>query len=291
MSQTPQLFLRRNLSLRFYRSGSGDSYIHRYSYTTQKWQAYGKYIQGDDNNAYINGLDYVDGKLYTSWTVRETPDANTNHGFYFAYSDDAGRTWYNTKGEKLSSPISTSLESTLIEDVPQNSQMVNQEGQFVDAKGRFHGLMRDNLSGSSLYQHYLRDTDGMADSPHPLASISVANLSNTLLGTWTKTAINPGDISPPTLYLLRGKLAADASGETLIAMLPDEPKLELHIYTSTAAGGFKDWKLLAVVPNASTEPQFDRNRLRDHNVLSIFVRQGGGYPDRKLQVWDFQLEF
>lgn len=103
--------------------------------------------------------------------------------------------------------------------------------------------------------------------------------------------IRPGDISPPDLYAPRGKLAADASGEHLIALLPDEPALETRIYASTSAEGFKDWALLTVIPNTSTEPLFDWSRLKRDNVLSVFVRQGGPYPDRKLQVWDFKLEF
>ncbi|KAI9150589.1 Ulvan lyase, long isoform [Paramyrothecium foliicola] len=248
-------------------SGSGDSYIHRYSTSTGRWQAYGKYLQGNDNNAYINGLDYHNGRLSTSWTVRETPDANTNHDVFYAYSDDDGRTWRNTNGAVLPKPIPA--ENPLVWRVPQNSQMVNQEGQLVDSQGRFHMLMRDNLSGKQLYQHYLRDTNG----------------------AWSKRAIDPPNLGPPNLYNLRGKFAADKSGNNLIALLPDEAALELHVYVSTKAKDYRDWTLLTVIPNSSTEPLFDKVRLRDSNVLSLFVRQGGPFPDRKLQVWDLTLEF
>ncbi|KAM5354024.1 hypothetical protein ACJ41O_000674 [Fusarium nematophilum] len=257
------------LEFRIGQSGSGDSYIHRYSTSTGRWQAYGKYIEGDDNNAYINGLDYLDGKLYTSWTVRETPDANTNHGVYFAYSDDDGRTWFNSNGTELPRPISTSLDSTLVWDIPQNSRMVNQEGQLVDTKGRVHVLMRDNLSGGHLYQHYLRDTDG----------------------TWTKNPIDVDDLNGPDLFDPRGKFAGDKAGEHLFALLPDVGATSTRIYVATASEGFQDWKFLAAIPNTSTEPLFDKARLHDQGVLSVFVRQAGGYPDRKLQVWDFELEF
>jgi hypothetical protein len=256
------------LEFRIGQSGSGDSYIHRYSSSTGKWQAQGMYIQGDDNNAYINGLDYLDGKLYTSWTVRETPNADTNHGVYFAYSNDDGKTWFNTNGTKLTKPISTSDASTLIWDIPQNSRMVNQEGQLVDTKGRFHILMRDLLSGEHLYQHYLRDTNGK----------------------WSKNAINPAGLNGPDLYDPRGKLAGDASGEYLFGLLPDPVKQSTGIYVATASKGFKDWTSLAEIPNTSTEPLFDKTRLHEFGVLSVFVRQAGGFPDRKLQVWDFELD-
>ncbi|KAH7151326.1 Endonuclease/exonuclease/phosphatase [Fusarium sp. MPI-SDFR-AT-0072] len=230
------------LEFRIGQSGSGDSYIHRYSASTGKWQAYGMYIQGDDNNA-------------------ETPNADTNHGVYFAYSNDDGKTWFNTNDTKLAKPISTSDDSTLIWDIPQNSRMVNQEGQLIDTKGRFHILMRDLLSGEHQYQHYLRKADG----------------------TWTKNAINPAGLNGPDLYDPRGKLAGDASGEYLFGILPDPVKQSTGIYVATASKDFKDWKSLAEIPNTSTEPLFDKTRLHESGILSVFVRQAGGFPDRKLQ--------
>lgn len=141
-------------------SGAGDSYIHRYSSSSGQWQSYGRYIQGNDNNAYINGLDYFNNKVYTSWVVRETPDANTNHDVYFAYLDLKSRTWYNTLGAQLTVPISTMSTQTRVWTVPQNSAMVNQEAQLVDAKGRVHIILRDKMTGKQLYQHYIRGLDG-----------------------------------------------------------------------------------------------------------------------------------
>lgn len=110
-------------------------------------------------------------------------------------------------------------------------------------------------------------------------------------GKWTKNAIKVNGINGPDLFDPRGKFAGDKSGEHLIALLPDLKALKTGIYASTATGGFKDWKFLADIPNTSTEPLFDNTRLRDKGILSVYVRQGGGFPDRKLQVWDFELAF
>ncbi|KAF5025529.1 hypothetical protein F66182_2434 [Fusarium sp. NRRL 66182] len=217
------------LEFRIGQSGSGDSYIHRYSSSTGKWQAQGMYIQGDDNNAYINGLDYLDGKLYTSWTIRETPDADTNHDVFFAYSNDDGTTWFNTNDTQLKRPISTSDKSAMVWEIPQKSRK------------------------------------------------------------WTKNAINPTGLSGPDLYDPRGKLAGDARGEYLLGILPDPVKQLTGIYVATASNSFKDWTLVADIPNTSTEPLFDRMRLHESGVLSVFIRQAGGFPNRKLQVWDFEL--
>lgn len=250
-------------------SGAGDSYIHRYSVSSGQWQSYGKYIQGNDNNAYINGLDHRDGKVYTSWVVRETPDANTNHDVYFAYLDLARRTWHNSAGAQLSVPISTASTQTRVWTVPQSSGMVNQEAQLMDAQGRFHIIKRDKLNGTQRYQHYVRAPDGK----------------------WTKNQINPGSLSSPDLYAPRSKIAGNAAGNVVIALLPDAPALTTRIYAATLAGGYTDWTLLTVISNTATEPLFDRTRLATEGILSLFIRQGGGYPNRKLQIWDLKLEF
>nr|URT29638.1 AmpH [Beauveria felina] len=213
------------------RSGSGDSYIHRYSARSGLWQPYGMYVQGNDNNAYINGLDTHDGKLYTSWTVRETPDANTNHDLFFAYSEDDGQTWFNTNGMPLPKPLLADAEEAMIWRISQNSGMVNQEAQLVDSEGRFHMLMRSNISGSQAYEHYVRSVDGT----YPLNSLLFQPYAHIDAGVWSINRIAPGSISPPDLYAPRGKLAADASGQHLIALLPDEPARETRIYTSTSS--------------------------------------------------------
>ena len=69
-----------------------------------------------------------------------------------------------------------------------------------------------------------------------------------------------------------------------------QKKLQTKIYGSTAAGDFRDWTLLATISNTATEPLFDRVRLRRFGILSLFIRQGGPYPDRQVQVWDYKLQ-
>ncbi|KAM0571189.1 hypothetical protein ACHAP9_003616 [Verticillium nonalfalfae] len=108
--------------------------------------------------------------------------------------------------------------------------------------------------------------------------------------TWSKSAINPSGLLGPDLYDPRGKLAADASGEYVIALLPVAATSETRIYVASTREKFRHWVLLTSIPNTSTEPLYDQVRLREYDVLSVFVRQAGSYPDRMLQVWDFKLE-
>jgi len=226
----------------------------------------GKYLQGQDNNAYINGITSQNDKLYASWTVRETPTASTNHDFYFAFSEDEGKTWKANSGSTVAKPITPSTAGIKVYAIPQNSEIINQEAQCADSKGRFHALMRDNSTGTARFYHYMR----------------------TSTGVFSKTAIMVPGLSTPPYLSYRGKLAS--SGDTLIALLPDSPKSTVTIWGATAAGNFQDWKSLANIPNVNGEPLVDYERLKS-GVLSVFVRQGGPFGTRKVQVWDFGLSF
>ncbi|KAF1942330.1 hypothetical protein EJ02DRAFT_176083 [Clathrospora elynae] len=253
------------MEFRIGQSGAGDSYIHRYSSTSGQWSAVGKYLQGQDNNAYINGFSNQGGKLFVSWTVRETPTASTNHDFYFALSEDGGKTWKQTNGQTVVNPITPSTPGIKVYTIPQNSEIINQEAQCADQTGRFHALMRDNSTGTSRFYHYLRTPEGK----------------------FTKTAINTPGLSPPPYLAYRGKIAA--TGDNIIAILPDQPKMTVQIWSATAGGGYIDWKKLAEIPNSSGEPLVDEERLDKFGVLSLFIRQGGPFGTRKVQVWDFGL--
>jgi hypothetical protein len=253
------------MEFRIGQSGAGDSYIHRYSATTGKWSAVGRYLQGEDNNAYVNGVSSEGGKLFVSWTVRETPDASTNHDFYFAFSEDAGKSWKQTNGQTVALPIKPSTPGIKVYSIPQNSQIINQEAQFADRKGRFHALMRDNSTGTAQFYHYLRTPEGK----------------------FSKTAINAPGLSVPPYLAYRGKIVA--TGDSVIAILPDQPKMAIQLWAATAGANYNDWKKLADVPNSAGEPLVDEARLKNFNVLSLFVRQGGPFPTRKVQVWDFGL--
>ncbi|KAJ4377268.1 hypothetical protein N0V83_000092 [Neocucurbitaria cava] len=255
------------MEFRIGQSGAGDSYIHRYSSTSGSWSAVGKYLQGQDNNAYINGISNQAGKLYVSWTVRETPDASTNHDFYFALSDDGGQTWKQTNGQTVTKPITPSTPGIKVYTIPQNSQIINQEAQCVDEKGRFHALMRDNSTGTSRFYHYLRSTTG----------------------TFTKTAINAPGLSTPPYLAYRGKIVAPGNGDNLIAILPDQPKQTIQLWAATAGAGYADWKKVGEIVNSACEPGVDEERLARDGVLSLFVRQGGPFGERKVQVWEFGL--
>lgn len=256
------------MEFRIGQSGAGDSWLHLYSSTTRTWTTIGKYLQGDDNNAYINGFTHQNGDLHVSWTVRETPDASTNHDFYYTYSTDVGKTWRQTSGATVAKPILPTTPGIKVFDIPQNSQIINQEAQCADSTGRFHALMRDNSSSVATFYHYLRTPQGVfSKKPMTLPGLSI----------------------PPYLAY-RGKIAAIGNGDNIVAIIPDAPKETVTIWVATAAANYGDWKKLADIPNMAGEPNYDEERLDKFGILSVFARQNGPYLTRKVQVWDFTLK-
>jgi hypothetical protein len=185
------------MEFRIGQSGSGDSWIHRYSATSGQWSQVGKYLQGEDNDAYINGFTNSAGKLFVSWTTRETPGASTNHDFYFALSEDAGRTWKQTNEQSVALPIKPFTPGIKVYTIAQRSEIINQKAQCAEQKGRLHALMPDNSSGTSRYYHYLCSADGK----------------------FTKTAISVAGLSTPPYLAYRGKIVA--TGDYLIS--PNQP--------------------------------------------------------------------
>src|SRR5690606_15123699 len=107
----------------------------------------GEYLNGTSvgENAYINGIHYdQNGRLHVSWVWRGTPDPQTNHDVYYGYSDDDGRTWFNSAGEEVASvndnPMSLNTPGLKVWSVGQNRGLINQEAQAVDSKGGIHIL-------------------------------------------------------------------------------------------------------------------------------------------------------
>ncbi|TFL03086.1 hypothetical protein BDV98DRAFT_565386 [Pterulicium gracile] len=115
------------LEFRVGRAGIGDDWLYKYLPSTTSgepgvWELVGKYLQGVNNNAYINGLDFdYQSNLHATWTYRDFIFDNdtgvavqagpngpeNNHDLVYAHSPDLGATWYNSWGQ----PIATTVGS------------------------------------------------------------------------------------------------------------------------------------------------------------------------------------
>ncbi|KAL0579726.1 hypothetical protein V5O48_002290 [Marasmius crinis-equi] len=298
-TQKPDLLL----ELRVGRSGLGDDWIYHYfpstNNSTGTWKLVGKYLTGVQNNAYINGLDFdSSGTLHTTWTYRDFindtgkdvavqagPNGpENNHDLNYAYSTDAGYTWWNTwgqlvadlrsRGNETSAPmgfldfeaqdevtdasILPTSPGIVVFGIPKFGGILNQEAQTVDAEGRVHVLNRENGTGTALegierWYHYWRGPTLNFTSENDTDCSS----ASTRTPPWTRAPLplSLADESinnitrTPTVIGKRGKLIAVNS--TLLAILPSNAanSTGLSILGSTAQGNFsatpvRDWTIL-----------------------------------------------
>ncbi|PKS06299.1 hypothetical protein jhhlp_007047 [Lomentospora prolificans] len=257
--------------MRIGQSGSGDSYLYKYS--SGAWSPIGRYIQGNNNNAYINGLDFANDTLTITWTWRETPDVVTNHDLGYAYSTDLGHTWKNNAGASIGSTVSPSSQGIHAFIIPQNSGILNQEGQTVDFGGRVHVVNREKVGGVLTWLHYWRGENGQ----------------------WTRNPIKHS-LGALTQTGRRGKLAAHPVTGDLFAILAANEGYDVAVYAATRASDYTDWKETWRSKSFDVEPLFDRALWRGQGgveagkILSLFLNTQGGYPDRKVTVVDLEVQ-
>ncbi|KAL5480449.1 hypothetical protein ACEPAI_1719 [Sanghuangporus weigelae] len=282
------------LELRVGRSGLGDDWLY------EGWTQIGKYLEGVNNNAYINGLDFDSrGVLHVSWTYRDYVNdtgqdvavqagpngPENNHDMDYAISYDLGRTWRNNWNQTIAnmseqSPIDPTAAGITIFSIPKYGGILNQEAQTIDNEGRLHVLNRENTTGVERWYHYWRSTAAYwTRTPLPLPSELTPASANNITGT-------------PTVIGKRGKLFS--RGSSLFALLPSNAanSSALSILGSTAQGHFRDWTVVWKVDSGCVaEPLFDRYRSEREDeggdgdgVLSLFLVNG-----TNLEVLDLDL--
>ncbi|MGA7673720.1 MAG: BNR-4 repeat-containing protein [Rhizomicrobium sp.] len=122
-------------------SGNGNQYINAYDAKTKTWRRVGDpMVDGISTsmNAYTNGMAADSrGTLFASWTIRETPDWQTNHDIYLACSSDNGRTWFSADGKALGPTIDRTKSDALakIVSLPMHSSLINQTSMTIDRDG------------------------------------------------------------------------------------------------------------------------------------------------------------
>ncbi|KAH9895855.1 hypothetical protein C8Q73DRAFT_689790 [Cubamyces lactineus] len=286
------------LELRVGRSGLGDDWLYKYI-PNKGWTQIGRYLEGVNNNAYINGIDFdFRGHLQVTWTYRDYVDdtgqdvaveagpngPENNHDMIFAFSTDLGETWLNNWNQTVANmtaqqPIVPVSAGITIFSIPKYGGILNQEAQTIDGEGRIHVLNRENTTGTERWYHYWRSTTShWTRTPLPLAPELVS--ANNVTGT-------------PTVIGKRGKLVAPPNSRhnSLLAILPSNApnSSAISILRSTAAGHFRDWEAVWEAPSGcGWEPLFDRYRLDTSaggdGVLSLFLVNG-----TTIEVLDLEL--
>ncbi len=247
-------------------SGSGDEAL--YEYDNGRWTSLGRFINGTSSsvNAYLFGIEYDrSGRLHTTWTWRDTPNASTNHDLMYAFSDDQGRTWKNNAGSQIGRSggtlITPSTPGIRVWTIPQNRGLINQESQVVDSQGVVHVIashLPDGAASNSNFnaaretvviQHYFRATDGR----------------------WTKRQ------TPFLERLSRADVGVD-SQNNLYVVSGDSRTFKLHVETASAASNWSDWTLrYTSAAIYFSDPLIDHARLLADGRISVFsprVRSG-----------------
>jgi hypothetical protein len=254
------------LALRTGLSGAGDEDL--YEYSGGAWTRVGQFINGTTNgdNAYLFGLEYDSTSLlHATWTVRETPDASTNHDLYYAYSKDKGRTWRDNAGAVVattgSSPLIADSAGLRVWSIAQNRGLMNQESQVVDKAGIVHVL------ASHLPAAEANNTD-----------FTAAREKAVLVHYWRDKASKVWHqaYTPFLERSARGDIGVDA-GDNLYVVSGDSSTKKLHIQTASKASGWTDWTIrYTSSPVYYSDPLIDHQRLSTLGVLSIFAPRYGG---------------
>lgn len=271
--------------------------LYSYSSKSGEYTKIGTYLQGVENNPYINGLDYRNSRLHVTWTYRDfvpyegwdkksgvlhkhqagPNGVENNHDLWYSYSDDLGRGWNNDLGHAVAQldkgeSVRPETEGIKVITIPKGCGVHNQEDQVVDYDGGVHVLNRDTMNGNMKWKHYYRSPNGMY-----MSSIIefLSNLSRS--GVWAQTSL------PQVTALLGGKrgVMAVTKQNDIYFILPenggtnsaDRSTGPVTILKATKGGDFVDYQLVWKGGRFSSEPRVDRARLESDNALSLYLRQ------------------
>jgi hypothetical protein len=250
------------LAIRTGLSGAGDETLYEYARGT--WTHVGRFLEGtaSEVNPYLFGIEYdAAGLLHVTWTVRETPDASTNHDLFYAYSRDKGRTWRTNAGAVVGGPLTADASALRVWGIGQNRGLINQESQVVDRAGVVHVLASqlpatapDNTDftaarESAVLVHYWRDKASKA---------------------WHQTFLPIGEGSS------RGDIGVDAA-DNLYVVSGHSTTRRLSVTTAARASGWTDWAVRYTSDAIYySDPLVDHERLRTADVLSVFAPRYGG---------------
>ncbi|MDW5325095.1 BNR repeat-containing protein [Plantactinospora sp. KLBMP9567] len=286
---------RLQFSYRTGRSGDGTNELAEYDGSTWRrlgrWQsATGSYsangATSTTRNMYLHGLTYgPGGRLHAAFTWREGNSAVTcnsggltNHDTGYVYSDDQGRTWRNNAGAAVGTTNSGNLVSItspglVVDPLPPNYGLINQESQDVDSTGNPHVII------SYVPGRFTSCVTSYASARR--ANGRAFHLFRDSFGTWRKT-----EIPVPLNATGRSQIVLDAADNAYV-VLPYG-----RIVTASRASGYTDWTVRfdGAGLNAFGEVIVDRTRVESDGVLSIlYQRASSGTTPSPIRVVDFRL--
>ncbi|KAJ6582823.1 hypothetical protein B0H10DRAFT_2097911 [Mycena sp. CBHHK59/15] len=236
-------------------------------------------------NLYIHGFTYHGSRAYVTGTWREQNGAVscssaglTNHDTVYFYSDNFGRTWFNSAGTQIgtsgSNPVNVNTAGIIVDSLNADHGLMNQESQAVDSFGLIHAII-SYVPGrfTQCVTNYETDRPAYARPFHVYRS------SN---GTFTKVEI------PFAIQSVgRSQIVLDAA-DNIYVVMP-----YLRIATASKASGWTDWTMAyngtATGLDVFGEITLDRARIPSGVVSILYQQSSTGTTPSAVKLIDFKL--
>ena len=276
-------------------SGNGNEYLNAYNAKKRTWSRISNpMVDGISTsmNAYLNSFAYdARGGLFASWTIRETPDWQTNHDIYLARSPDGGRNWLAADGRMLGKTIDRNSADAhaKVVSLPVHSSLINQTSMTVNAKGNpliATWWAPEAAKGNYTRQYMLIWKDGDAwrtsriSRRAPGEEYDATSSAVRQMGRPLVLVDKNNRVIVVTRYADAGKPVEDASNR-------------LKIYWSTDRVHWSSLELSGINPGA-WEPSYDQALWQSQNKLSLFFQPSSlGAQSAQVSVltWDEQAFF
>jgi hypothetical protein len=271
-------------------SGAGDTYINRYTRSTQTWTnihtsglAAIPYVKGTgwspDYNCYPN-MPCVDtnGTISFIWAWRDTFQYESNFDLNYARSADGGLTWLRFNGTPYALPISafgengdTNTTAERIVTIPQNSSLINQAGMGLDQSG--HPVVATWWAAGTPTNNFRRQYMIVFRSTNSWEIRQVSQRTNDNPSTIYLDG-NVRDLGRPVavtdkqdriVVLYRDN--ANSNGLTIVHSLPKAVDPGRQVWTTMD---------LTAANLGNYEPVIDLARWENDNVLSILYQPSTG---------------
>lgn len=143
----------------------------------------------------------------------------------------------------------------------------------MDYDGGVHVLNRDVVSGHMQWKHYYQSSSGRPKSEF---IISLSENKRSALCAWTQNPLPYAE----ALGRKRGVMAVTKQNDKYL-ILPENGAANsgdrsvgvMTVLKATKEGGFKELKLVWRGGQFSSKPRVDQARLRDDDILSLYLRK------------------
>ncbi len=251
----------------FYRngeSGQGNLVINYYDIKTQKWsQLHSNLIDGESKrNAYWQSCIDSKGTIHLSWVWRETPDVASNHDLCYARSEDGGRTWERSNGEKYVLPI-TAATAEYACKISENSELINQTSMTADA------------NGNAVIATYWREANTEVPQYHLVYQIN--KKWETLALNFRKTEFSLSGIGSKRIPISRPQVMVKGTGEhaSVLIIFRDEERGNKISVATVGEIKKRKWSVkdLTTISLGSWEPTYDTELWKEKGVINLFIQK------------------